>query len=201
MELMTGGARAIAANRPGLQPQLRGRLLAIDFEASCLPRDGRSYPIEVGVADSDGRRRSWLIRPAPEWADWHWSAEAEALHGISRQRLAAAGLPPVRVLAELGSSVSGGRIFADSTLDDDWLRTLARAAGVRPPFRVGHFATLLDELGTTPAEMAEAEAAAAAADLRPHRAADDAARLGLMIGALAAAAGRRAGARPLERAA
>ena len=54
-------------------------LVTIDFEASCLPRDGRSYPIEVGVADMAGWSRAWLIRPEAEWRGWTWWAEAQAL--------------------------------------------------------------------------------------------------------------------------
>nr|MEC6700676.1 hypothetical protein [Sphingobium sp. SJ10-10] len=37
--------------------------VTIDFEVSCLPHHGRSFPIEVGIADSQGSR-AWLIRPA-----------------------------------------------------------------------------------------------------------------------------------------
>ena len=33
-------------------------LIALDFEASCLPRHGRSYPIEIGIADEHGLIRS-----------------------------------------------------------------------------------------------------------------------------------------------
>ena len=55
--------------------------MAIDFEASCLPRHGRSFPIEVGIAGG-GIARSWIIRPHAAWAGWDWTAEAEALHGL-----------------------------------------------------------------------------------------------------------------------
>jgi hypothetical protein len=55
----------------------------IDFEASSLNKD--SYPVEVAWVFEDGRSRSFLIRPAPGWTDW--SAEAEAIHGISRDQL------------------------------------------------------------------------------------------------------------------
>ena len=42
-------------------------IIAIDFEASCLPRHGRSYPIEVGVA-GDGIERSWIIAPSADFS-------------------------------------------------------------------------------------------------------------------------------------
>ena len=68
-------------------------LIALDFEASCLPRHGRSYPIEIGIADEHGLIRSWLIRPPDAWAGWGWTQEAERLHGISKEQLARDGLP------------------------------------------------------------------------------------------------------------
>ena len=78
-------------------------VITIDFEASCLPRHGLSYPIEVGIARK-GQARSWLIRPHDDWAGWHWSAEAEALHGLSRDRVEREGLPVETVLAELADT-------------------------------------------------------------------------------------------------
>ena len=102
-------------------------ILTIDFEASCLPRHGRSFPIEVGVAGG-GLSRSWLIRPAACWAGWDWTQEAEALHGISRARIERDGLPAAQVLAELVATVAGRRVIADSPLDQYWLDRLAAAA-------------------------------------------------------------------------
>lgn len=71
-------------------------LLAIDFEASCLPRHGRSFPIEVGVADGEGWSRAWLISPHADWDDWHWTSEAENEHGITREQNDRDGLPAAR---------------------------------------------------------------------------------------------------------
>lgn len=151
---------------------------AIDFEASCLPRDGRSFPIEIGIADERGAR-SWLIRPEPGWALWQWTAEAEALHGLSRDRLAHEGLPAAEVMAAVLSDTAGRRLVADSHLDGVWMETLAAAAGcVRADTpKVGHVAEFLYRLGSTDAEIRQAQAAQDRLDLRRHRARDDAAWL------------------------
>lgn len=61
-----------------------------DIEASGL--DEASYPIEIGWSLPDGRTRSFLIKPEPEWT--HWDEAAEDLHGISREELEKSGLPP-----------------------------------------------------------------------------------------------------------
>lgn len=188
------GRRADAAAR---------RILTLDFEASCLPCRGRSFPIEVGVSDLHGNARSWLIRPMPEWRDWYWSSSAEALHGIRREQLEREGLPAAEVLALLAAATAGARVIADSYLDGQWLRTLADAAGREPPIALDHIASLLDELGTTPSDMRIAEEVVANSNLRRHRAREDAQRLGLLAGVLVTvAAGRRhSGAGDVSRAA
>jgi hypothetical protein len=135
-------------------------LLAIDFEASCLPSHGRSFPIEVGIADLAGWSRSWLIKPDPEWRDWSWTAEAEALHGISRQQLDREGLLAAEVLDVLNTSTRGYRVISDNDLDRAWLSTLSQAAGVPADFRIGHIAELLDLYHPTADGISEAVARA-----------------------------------------
>jgi len=108
----------------------------IDFEASCLPEDHFSYPIEVSLTKLDGTSRSWLIRPAARWQFWDWSDEAEALHGISRARLESAGLPVGRVLAELAAEAAGCTVYGGSDLHAYWLETLAAAANRPVPFPI-----------------------------------------------------------------
>ena len=103
--------------------------IAIDFEASCLPQYGRSFPIEVGIADASGWSQAWLIRPHASWSDWQWSAEAEGLHGITRDRLDAEGLDVADVAARLKAAVHGRDVIADSYFDDSWSRALFEAAG------------------------------------------------------------------------
>lgn len=119
--------------------------VAIDFEASCLPRDGRSFPIEVAISGIEGTR-SWLIRPAPQWHDWCWTEDAGRLHGIPRPIIEHEGRAPATVLTELGAAIAGRRVFADSSLDADWLATLAAAAGRAASFRIEHASLFVDPL-------------------------------------------------------
>ncbi len=104
--------------------------LCVDFEASALMPG--SYPIELGVADPvSGAFQSWLIRPTPEWlVGGVWSAESEAIHGITRDRLAASGLPAAEVLARF-AAVAGDRVLLSDnpSFDWDWFEKLADEAG------------------------------------------------------------------------
>jgi hypothetical protein len=148
-------------------------MFAIDFEASCLPRHGRSFPIEVGLAGRYGAR-SWLIRPHSDWAGWDWTAEAELLHGLSLAQIEREGLPVPIVLAQLADAVGGRRVVADSLIDPYWLDTLAAAAGQAAPFAIDHVATLMDERQVDEAQIS---AAVEIADRRcptRHRAGSDA---------------------------
>ena len=58
-------------------------IVFLDFEASSLSK--HSYPVEIAWVFEDGRSRSFLIKPKSGWTDW--SADAEKIHGISRDRL------------------------------------------------------------------------------------------------------------------
>lgn len=170
-------------------------LTAIDFEASCLPRHGRSFPIEVGIADERGVC-SWLIRPDPAWQSWTWAPQAERLHGIARSRLEEEGLPAAQVAVELVVAVRGRRLVADSHLDAHWRDVLAAAAGqgALPP--IEHVGETMARIGARDAEIADAVAVLEAQPFRRHRAGDDARWLHGLIGQLQAAAQARA-ARPL----
>ena len=162
-------------------------ILTIDFEASCLPRHGRSFPIEVGVAGG-GLSRSWLIRPGACWAGWDWTQEAQALHGISRARIERDGLPAAQVLAELVAIVAGRRVIADSPLDQYWLDRLAAAAEAATPFRIDHVSALFDEQQASEARITAAVAHADSLGLVRHRAAGDALWLAALIDHLLAPA-------------
>lgn len=155
--------------------------MTIDFEASCLPRHGRSFPIEVGIADG-GMARSWLIRPHDDWAGWDWTPEAEALHGLSRERIEQEGQPASVVLAELIEATRGHRIVADSLIDQYWLDTLAVAAGMPSPFHIDHVVTLFDEEQADEARVAAAVSFADGQGATRHRAAGDALWLSALIG-------------------
>jgi len=155
-------------------------VVAIDFEASCLPRHGRSFPIEVGIA-ANGRSQSWLIRPHESWAGWDWTAEAEALHGIPRERLYREGLPVEAVLDRLVAAMEGRRAVADSIIDQYWLETLAHAAGEQAPFTIDHVSMLLNEHGAGESRIASAVAYADVRHPERHRAAADAAWLSALL--------------------
>lgn len=158
--------------------------LAIDFEASCLPARGRSYPIEVGISDNRGNARSWLIRPDAAWADWCWTEEAERLHGLSREDLFASGQPAAQVLAELNAQIGHAQAIADSDLDARWLQTLAQAAGIAPQFRITHLSEILDPLMPSRAAVRIADEQAAKIGTLRHRAAQDARYLATWLDAL-----------------
>lgn len=149
------------------------KILTIDFEASCLPRHGLSYPIEVGIA-CNGKARSWLIRPHDDWAGWHWSAEAERLHGLTLDRVFREGLPVETVLAELTDACGKSRMVADSMIDQYWLDTLADAAGQATPFLIDHVSLLLDEHRAGERQIMDAVAFVDALHPQRHRAASDA---------------------------
>ncbi|MET1754111.1 hypothetical protein ABVV53_01320 [Novosphingobium sp. RD2P27] len=153
----------------------------IDFEASCLPDYGQSYPIEVALARVDGSSRTWLIRPADAWRFWDWSPEAEALHGISRDLLADEGLPPAQVVAEMRDFAGECHVYADADLDAYWLEVLAHAAGTKPPFSVLYLGEYLLERGYTREQVVSALDAARERLPVEHVARDDASRLALAV--------------------
>ena len=167
-----------------IDPRILKSIVTIDFEASCLPCHGRSYPIEVGIADDRGSC-AWLIRPHPSWNDWDWSEEAEHLHGITLSQLFQEG-SPVDVVAEaLGNALSGYRVISDSDIDGYWLETLANAAGRVVPAKIEHIEVVLDEIGASTGEIITVQSALECDTFEPHRARHDARWLFALIGSLA----------------
>jgi hypothetical protein len=153
----------------------------IDFEASCLPDYGRSYPIEVAVARIDGTSRTWLIRPIAAWRYWDWAPEAEALHGISPELIEHEGVSPQQVLAEMAAFVADCPVYADADLDAYWLEVLAHGAGEKAPFPVHYLGEYLVEAGYTRPQVVAALAAARERLPVEHVARDDASRLALTV--------------------
>jgi hypothetical protein len=99
----------------------------LDFEASSLSDD--SFPIEVGWAFEDGCEEEHLIRPAPEWTDWDPSAEA--MHGLSREKLVAQGEPHEAVARRILDVLCGHTVYVNApSWDGKWLSVLLRAAGL-----------------------------------------------------------------------
>ncbi len=148
--------------------------IAIDFEASCLPQYGRSFPIEVGIASPLGWSQSWLIRPHPTWEGWQWSEDAEAVHGISLERLYRDGLDVRLVASLLRSSIGNSEVIADSLFDDDWSRTLFDAAGERQHVPVNSISDWPEFRAIDATRLEAAIRSADRAGPRRHRARDDA---------------------------
>ncbi|MCJ2187551.1 hypothetical protein MTR66_12085 [Novosphingobium sp. 2638] len=153
----------------------------IDFEASCLPEYGRSFPIEVAIARMDGRNHAWLIRPAAAWQYWDWSQEAESLHGISRELVEREGLPPAQVVAEMAAFVCDCRVYADADLDQYWLEVLCQAAGAKLPFPVRYLGELMQKRGYTRPQVVAALEEAKRRLPKEHLAREDAKRLALTV--------------------
>ncbi|HUD28178.1 MAG TPA: exonuclease domain-containing protein [Novosphingobium sp.] len=153
----------------------------IDFEASCLPEYGQSYPIEVAVARIDGSSRAWLIRPVEAWRYWDWSDEAEALHGITQEMLDTEGLPPAQVLAEMAEFVRDCSVYADADLDQYWLEVMCQGIGAKLPFPVHYLGEFLKERGFTRPQVVAALEEAKQRLPKEHLAREDAKRLALVV--------------------
>jgi DNA polymerase III epsilon subunit-like protein len=98
----------------------------LDFEASSLSDE--SHPIEIAWVFQDGRSESHLIAPAPTWSDW--DPASQAIHGISRAELLAAGEPHDAVATRMIEVLSGHDLHASApSWDGKWLSVLLRAAG------------------------------------------------------------------------
>ena len=108
--------------------------VVIDIEASCLPEQGLSYPIEVAVGDlATGAITAWLIRPEPHWMQWDWDPEAERVHRIPQATLVRDGVPRSVVARALVERIIGRRVVSDHPLYDQiWLARLFQGdPGVR----------------------------------------------------------------------
>jgi len=99
--------------------------IIVDVEASGF--GSSSYPIEIGLALPDGERYCALIAPEPSWI--HWDPKAEALHGLSREKLISNGKSPKEICQKLNSLLKGKTLYSDAwTFDYPWIRTLFNAA-------------------------------------------------------------------------
>jgi hypothetical protein len=114
--------------------------ITIDVEASGF--GAGSYPIEVGVALADGSRHCYLIAPARGWRDW--SAEAEALHGISRDCLETHGRPVHDVAWRLNALLGDRTVYSDAwSFDMSWVAKLFDAAAMLQRFRIADISELI----------------------------------------------------------
>ncbi|WP_337270792.1 3'-5' exonuclease [Oryzifoliimicrobium ureilyticus] len=101
-------------------------IVFLDFEASSLNKN--SFPIEIAWVFEDGRSRSTLIKPLPNWTDW--SDRAQSIHGISKQELLSAGAQVEDLVSEMLEVLQSHELYASApSWDGKWLSTLLRAAG------------------------------------------------------------------------
>lgn len=115
--------------------------ITIDVEASGFGRG--SFPVEVGLVLPDGMRHCYLIAPARSWT--HWDDEAEAVHGISRERLLSYGRPIPDVAWRLNALLGSKTVYSDAwSFDMSWLGKLFDAANLLQSFRIADISELMD---------------------------------------------------------
>lgn len=142
----------------------------IDVEASGLGIG--SYPIEVGVAMADTSMHCTLIRPEDDWT--HWDAEAEVLHGITREILLVNGKSILKVAMLLNEWLDGQTIYSDAWGNDScWLGLLFERASLQQRFTIDSVASLLsqDQMKLWHSKKLEVTKRM---DLKRHRASSDA---------------------------
>lgn len=114
----------------------------LDVEASGF--GAGSYPIEVGVVLPSGKSHCFLIRPVDHWS--HWDPQAEAVHGITREVLAARGVEIEEVARNLNEILCGQTVFSDAWGHDrSWLALLYDEAGLSQHFRLESLRALLTD--------------------------------------------------------
>jgi len=114
----------------------------IDIEASGF--GDQSYPIEIGLALSNGNRFCTLVQPTEAWV--HWSEDAEQLHKISRESLRAYGRSTQEVACLLNEMLLGQTVYSDGwVVDKPWMTTLFYASGVEMLFSVSPLELILSE--------------------------------------------------------
>lgn len=114
----------------------------MDIEASGFGFD--SYPIEIGVVLGDGSKYCALIKPADGWQ--FWTAEAERIHGLSREVLQEHGKPIQHVAAELNEFIGDRVVYSDGwVVDKPWLSRLFYDAGAHASFSLSPLELILKE--------------------------------------------------------
>jgi len=114
-----------------------------------------------------------LITPVPSWT--HWDNDAQAIHGIARDRLVIEGKPAVVVATELNHLLAGKTVVCDCLRwDAFWMDVLYGTVGITPTFTLEDVTALL-----TDRQLAiycqDVERLLASGDYRHHQAGDDAA--------------------------
>jgi hypothetical protein len=179
-------------------------LAFIDLEASSL--SSQSFPTEVGWVSHDfSSGYVALIEPEFGWADW--DPEAEAVTDLSRKAIIRLGEPVGQVATALNDMLAGAEVLTDNpAADGRWLRCLFYTADIAPSFPV--FDAMAGEPGSPPSTLFDADIlviqaveqmraeyaftqdheliaqrVAVGADLRAHRALDDALRHAVALAA------------------
>ncbi|NOZ52218.1 MAG: hypothetical protein GXP08_03580 [Gammaproteobacteria bacterium] len=116
--------------------------IIIDIEASGFGKG--SYPIEVGVVNEVQKTYCSLVRPAPGWT--HWSDEAQAIHGISKETLNKHGKDVADIAIQLNDMLAGNIVYSDAWGNDQsWLSYLFYTANLAQRFKLESIVSLLSE--------------------------------------------------------
>ena len=125
----------------------------LDIEASSFSL--ASYPISIAWSDPQGTIERVLIAPrsVPDWTDW--SPEAEAVHGLDRERLNRNGWDASYAAEVLNRQLAGQTVYTDApTFDTRWLDRLFISVGSPREFAVQHADDLFLPLLERPYELA-----------------------------------------------
>ena len=160
-------------------------IVFLDVEASGL--GDSCFPIEVGfVRPADMTGWSALIHPTLEWCEnGDWDCAAEALHGLSQDRLRNEGADTMDVARALNEQLAGKAVFTDAPdFDRHWLAMLFEETMERPNFELWHAASLIKDCLRRVTIDGPIPVAAVSSEPMPiaqHRAKDDAFALALEL--------------------
>ncbi|EXJ13017.1 MULTISPECIES: 3'-5' exonuclease [Nitrincola] len=143
----------------------------IDIEASGLDPD-LSYPIEIGVYDTQHPETSisFLIKPDASWE--YWDSNAESIHNISRNLLDKEGISLEDACDRLNLGIDQVVISDAPDFDYMWLQRLFDKASKPMRFKVSGFYSFL-----TPEQQSQLNRHLDIQE-RPHRALADARMIG-----------------------
>lgn len=123
------------AQSPVQEPRSRAVPRFLDIEASSLEPGG--VPIEVAWSDVAGAVHSLCLDPSAFGTSFHWSGDAENLHGMSEDFLRKTGVSPAEVAKALNASLWGAVVYSDGIqFDQEWLAHLYKAARAAPTFKL-----------------------------------------------------------------
>lgn len=157
------------------------KIAFLDFEGASLYAD--SFPIEIGWCGVEpANARSMLIKTHETWTTRTWSPDAEAVHKISRETLAARGVDAGEAWAIAERWLKRARVFSDApSWEQHWLNELATAAGKRCSIKVSPVEELWGSIARQrkmePSRLLALIGQARQTFKAPHRAGPDAARL------------------------